>query len=304
MTANKTKYLIILSGPTAVGKTSFAIETAQRYNSHIFSCDSRQIYQEINIGTAKPTRDELNQVKHYFIGNISIHKEFTAGHYQRAMDDQLKSYFETNSIGILTGGTGLYIRAIIRGLDEFPHVSKNILDDLEQKFRNFGLEPLVQQLTDLDPHIMSNIDINNSRRVIRALSVCLASGAPYSSFLANKEKTLLYTPIFITLTRDREELYQRINMRVDQMLAQGLVEEAQSLYHLRDLKALQTVGYSELFTYFDGKSTFDEAIELIKRNSRRYAKRQLTWFRNQEDFKHFPIADKDSIYDYIDGFIT
>lgn len=285
MLTNKDKYLIILAGPTAVGKTSAAIALAQSYDADIFSCDSRQIYREMSIGTAKPTVSEMQDIKHHFIDSHTIHQTYTAGMYEREIDQAFAKYFDTHKVGILTGGTGLFITAALKGLDDFPQVPSKITEELEKEYEQQGLAGLIQQLEKLDPNIVESIDRENSRRVIRALSVCLAEGKPYSSYLRKKSKELPFTPIYLCLTREREELYNRINMRVDQMVDAGLIEEARSLYPSKDLKALQTVGYQELFDHFDGNCSLPEAIELIKRNSRRYAKRQMTWFRNQGDYK-------------------
>jgi len=290
MSANKDKYLIIIAGPTAVGKTKASIRLAQKYNADIFSCDSRQIYKEMNIGTAKPNANELAAAKHHFINYKSVTEHFTAGDYERDIDKALSHYFKANDIAILTGGTGLYIKATLEGLDVFPEVPDEILKNLESRHQSEGLKSLVSDLQNLDKKTFETIDLNNSRRVIRALSVCLVSGSSYSSFLRKKKKELSFKPLFFVLEKDRKQLYEKINQRVDKMMDDGLLKEVESLLPYQEEKSLQTVGYSELFSYLRGDITLSQAVDFIKRNSRRYAKRQMTWFRNQEkDVKYIRL---------------
>ena len=299
MIANKTKYLVIIAGPTAVGKTSMAIKAAQHFDSEIFSCDSRQVYQEMEIGTAKPSETELAQIKHHFISHKSILDRYTAGDFERDADQHLELYFKSNNIAIMTGGTGLYIKAVTEGLDDFPQVSEDIQRKLQEELDVNGLGNLVTHLTSLDPEAMKTIDSSNSRRVMRALGVCLASDKPYSSFLTAEKKKTAYKVIPIVLHMPREKLYERINLRVDLMMKNGLLDEVKSLYQHKDKKALQTVGYSELFAHLDGKISLDEAVELVKRNSRRYAKRQMTWFRNQGEFHEVSAESIDQLLTHI-----
>lgn len=296
----KNKFLVIIAGPTAVGKSKVALELASDLSCDIFSADSRQIYKEMCIGTAKPSKEELNQVKHHFIDNVSINDHYNVGKYREDAITALTEYFKDSDVAVLVGGTGLYIKALLEGLDDFPDVPSEVSEDIQKQFENEGLFWLQEQVKTLDPAYFSVVDIDNHRRLTRALSIIKSSGKPYSSFL-NREKaeTLPFQPIEILLELPRDILYKRIDIRVDKMVEAGLVEEAQSLHGRRGLKALETVGYSELFDYFEGKTTQDEAVELIKRNTRRYAKRQMTWFRKFGDWKIFAPDDYNSIIDNI-----
>lgn len=276
------RYLIIITGPTAVGKTSLSLELAQQLDTVIVSCDSRQFYQEMSIGTAKPSTDELAQVQHYFINHRSIHQPYSVGDYEKEAIKLLDELFETKEQVLMVGGSGLFIKAVCEGLDQFPNVDPHIRLQLQQNFEEKGITSLQEQLAILDPIYYQEVDRQNPQRIMRALEVCLSTNKPYSSFRSQAKKKRSFIPIYVVLTRNRDELYARINTRVDWMLEQGLLEEAQKLYPFRYLNALQTVGYTELFDYFDQKISLEEAIRLIKRNTRRYAKRQLTWFRKQE----------------------
>ena len=304
MCTNKGKYLIILAGPTAVGKTATSVRLAQEFDAEIISCDSRQLYKELSIGTAKPTVEDMDGVTHHMIGCISATQRYTAADYERDVDSLLAEYFLDNNVAIMTGGTGLYIKAVLHGLDDFPSVPNSVLQSLESQVAELGLQSLVEQLQVLDPLTASDIDIKNERRVIRALSVCVASGRPYSSYLRQATKILPYQPILVVLERPREQLYSRINKRVDQMIADGLVKEVEQLLSYREHTALQTVGYSEIFDYLDGTLSLPEAVELIKRNTRRYAKRQMTWFRNQEDFLPWPAEDTAGLITKLHSLVT
>ena len=283
----KDNILIVIGGATATGKTSTAIKLAQKLDSEIISADSRQIYKEMSIGTAKPSKDEMQNIKHHFIGHVSIFDNYDAGTYEKEVIDFLDLYFKEKKIAILCGGTGMYIEAVLHGLDEFPDIPGDIKEKLTVLYKEKGISYLQQELKTKDPGYFSKVDINNPHRLIRALSVIEFTGKKFSSFLKGKKKKRNFRHINILLDLPREILYQRINDRVDIMLKHGLIEEARSLYPNRHLKALQTVGYKELFDYFDGKISIDEAIELIKRNSRRYAKRQLTWFKNRGEWEIF-----------------
>ena len=292
MGTNKGKYLIILAGPTAVGKTNMSVAVAREYGAEILSCDSRQLYTNMAIGTAKPTITDMGGITHHFIDHIAVTDSYSAAKYEQEADAILSKYFDSGQqVAIMAGGTGLYIKAVLQGLDDFPPVPDHITSNLSQQLQQHGPAPLLVELARLDPITFDSIDRSNERRVLRALSVTLAAGQPYSTYLRQKQKTLDYTPVRIALTRDRSELYDRINTRVDAMMEAGLEKEVRSLEAYRQLPALQTVGYSEIFQYMDGSLTKAEAVDLIKRNTRRYAKRQLTWFRNQGEFMPWPADD-------------
>lgn len=293
--------LILIYGPTCVGKTAGALLLAERYNSDIFSCDSRQIYKEMSIGTAVPSPAELARVNHHFIQEVSIHEAYSVGRFLDQFDERLAKYLSSKDLGICAGGTGLYLKAIIDGLNEFPSVPADILDQIESELATSGLEVLCRELEEKDPQYYNIVDRNNSRRVVRALAVIRASKKPFSYFRGQKiKRDNNFTAIKIALIRDREELYQRINHRVEHMIEEGLLAEVEALYPHRHLKAMQTVGYSELIDYLDKKTSLDEAVELIKRNTRRYAKRQLTWLRNQTKYTCFHAEAYDDISTYIE----
>lgn len=300
-TSSLNKFLIIIAGPTAVGKTSLALDVARRYQAEIFSADSRQVYKEMNIGTAKPEKSEMEMVRHHFIDHISIFQKYSVGHFYPEITDALNSYFKTNNVAVVTGGTGLYLRAIMDGLDEFPDIPQNIVSYYDQVFMSSGIESLKQELKSKDPEYFNKVDINNPRRLMRALSVIMVTDKTFTSFL-NQSKTISYPYIQIPILLDlpRDLLYERINKRVDIMLAEGLKEEALNLYPHREKQALETVGYQELFDHFDGKINLQQAVELIKQNSRRYAKRQMTWFRRYGKWTTFNPRDKDLIYNFIE----
>ena len=297
----KSKFLIILAGPTAVGKTSLSIQLAKKYNAEIFSCDSRQLYKELNIGTAKPDSAEMDGIPHHFIDSVSIETPYNAGQFERDFDQLQKAYFENHDVAIMTGGTGMYIKAALEGLDEFPEVDEDVQIHYQQLLKKEGIEVLQEELKQLDPEYAEKVDLNNHMRLLRALSVIKSSGHPYSYYLNKRnKKSLPFTPIYICLTRSRDELYDRINLRVDQMIEKGLLNEVKGLQSQQHLKALQTVGYSEFFDYFNGETDLETAVELIKRNSRRYAKRQLTWFRNQGNYAMLPAENKEAVLEYIE----
>lgn len=275
------KTLYIITGPTAVGKTELCLALAEALNCHIFSADSRQLYREMTIGTAKPTPEELARVPHHFIDHISITDDYSVGRYEAEAIAALEDYFAEHDSAILTGGTGLYLKAITQGLDDFPPVPKAITVHYEQLFESEGLDPLQMELERRDRAYFDEVDLSNSRRLIRALSLIEATGQAFSALRMGQRKTRPFDIKTLVLLREREHLYQRINDRVDQMIRQGLLAEARELYPHRHLRSLDTVGYAELFLHFDGLVDQWGAIGLIKRNSRRYAKRQLTWFRNQ-----------------------
>jgi tRNA dimethylallyltransferase len=277
------KRLLYVAGPTASGKTSLAIALAQHFDTEIISCDSRQFYKEMSIGTAVPNSEELAAAKHHFIQQRSIHQPYSIGDFQREALDSLKTLFKTKDTVILVGGSGLYADALIDGLDHFPEVDPAFREQLNNQLEHDGIEALATRLKDIDPAYHQKVDLGNPHRLIRALEICLSSGLPYSSFLGNKKAPTFFKSQKIILQWDRSILYERINKRVDQMVAAGLEAEAQSLYPNKDVNALQTVGYREWFAYFDGIFDRTTTLEEIKKNTRRYAKRQTTWFKRYQD---------------------
>lgn len=277
------KHLLILAGPTASGKTSTAIRLSRTFDAPILNCDSRQFYREMTIGTAKPTAEELAAAPHHFVNNLSIHDTYHVGDYEQEALALLHNLFQERDMAILTGGSGLFIRAVCEGLDAFPKISETAKDEVAGIFTQKGIAGLQDALKALDPDYFNHVDLDNHRRLIRALEVCMTTGQPYSFFLNQPKPARPFKPIYCCLTWERGQLYDRINRRVDIMVKNGLFEEAQSLYPHRHLRPLQTVGYQEIFDYMDGKDISKaETIEKIKRNSRRYAKRQMTWFRNSK----------------------
>lgn len=278
-----TKYLISIVGPTAIGKTSLSIKLAQHFNAEIISADSRQFFKEMQIGTAAPTAEELAAAPHHFIQHISINDNYSVGTFEKEAVKTIAQLHETSNIAIMVGGSGLYVDAVTKGLDYFPEVDSSIRERLNLQLENEGLEALQLQLKTLDIESYNTIAIDNPKRVIRALEICIGTGKPYASFLNKDKNKRPFKTITIGLTADRPIIYKRIEMRVDLMLEAGQLEEAKGLYSKKDLNALNTVGYKELFKYFDKEWTLDFAISEIKKNTRRFAKRQLTWFkRNQE----------------------
>ncbi len=292
--------LISIVGPTAIGKTNLAIEIAKHYHSEIISCDSRQFFKEMKIGTAVPSNDELDQVKHHFIQNISIHEKYSVGDFERDGLVFLEEYFKKNNICIMVGGSGLYEKAITVGFDEFPDVDSSIREQLNRELEEFGIKKLQEELKNVDPNYYEEVDVHNKQRVIRALEIYRSSGLPFSHFRNQDLNKRPFNIIKIGLELPREEMYYRINRRVDMMMNEGLVEEANSLFHLKELNALQTVGYRELFDYFEGNTPLDLAVEEIKKNTRRFAKRQMTWFKKDEKVNWFSPFEKESIINFID----
>ena len=287
------KYLITIVGPTAIGKTSWSIILANYFNCEILSCDSRQFFKEMSIGTAVPNISELAAAKHHFIQNKSVFENYTVGDYEKEALSKLDELFLTNDYAILVGGSGLYVDAILKGFDEFPEIDTSVRTAVNSSYEKLGIGYLQQKLQELDPtyYAVLNLEnpqtLQNPQRMMRFVEVCLGSGKPYSSFLNQKEKTRNFTPILIGLEADRKIIYNRINERVDTMMSEGLLAEAKKLYAYRDLNALQTVGYRELFSYFDHAISLEFAIEEIKKNTRRFSKRQLTWFKRNEKTKWF-----------------
>ena len=280
-----------MGGPTASGKTGLGIRLAKHFDTEILSADSRQFYREMSIGTAKPTPEELAQAKHHFIDNLSVHDTYSVGDYEREAMLVLEKLFEKNDVAVMVGGSGFFIRAVCEGLDSFPKIPADIREELNQLFENEGIASLQTELQQLDPEYYAQVDTQNPKRLLRALEVCRATGQPFSHFHNKEKPPRPFVPIYIGLDWDREILYERINKRVEMMIDEGLEEEARDLHALQHLTALQTVGYQEWFDFFDGKIDREEAIRLIKRNSRRYAKRQLTWFRKVEEMKWFDTGD-------------
>lgn len=275
--------LLIVLGPTAVGKTDYSIDLALDCHSPVISCDSRQLFREMRIGTARPSDGQLARVKHYFIASHSITETYTAGRYETEALSLLEELFKTHDTLVMTGGSGLYIDALCNGLDDFPDADPLLRANLMDRLEKEGLASLRHELRRLDPATAERIDPANRQRIIRALEVCIATGKPYSEFRSGKRKERPFTIRKIGLTRPREELYARIDARVDRMMEQGLEEEALRLLPYRNLSALNTVGYREMFRYFDGDYPLEEAVRLIKRNTRHYAKKQLTyWARDPE----------------------
>lgn len=283
------KFLIVLLGPTGIGKTKWAIEIARYFKTEILSADSRQFFKEMQIGTAVPTSEELKAVSHHFIQHKSIRDPYSVGDWVQDASQTIQNLHEKHDIVVLTGGSILYINALLYGLDDFPEVDPAIRSDLNQQFEKDGLRPLQEKLLALDPLYFEQVDKENPHRLIRALEVCIGSGKPYSSFLGKREITHDFMILLLGLKTDREILYDRINARVDKMIEEGLIEEAQGLIENRELNALQTVGYREIFSYFDGKMSMKEAIMAIKTNTRRYAKRQLTWLRKMDNVHWFDV---------------
>ena len=291
--ANKT--LIVVAGPTAVGKTAAAIKLAQHFNTVVVSADSRQFFREMSIGTAKPDECELAAAKHYFINSHSISESFSVGDFEKQGLALLDELFKVHDKVILAGGSGLYIKAICEGFDDLPVADISVREKLNQQLEREGITTLQKQLQQVDPDYYTQVDLNNPQRIIRALEVFETSGKPFSSYRNATVNKRPFNIIKLALDMPREKLYERINLRVDLMVKQGLIQEVKSLLPYRELNALNTVGYSELFDYFDGKTSLDEALLLIKQNTRRFAKRQLTWFRKDKDFVWFDAGVPDVI---------
>lgn len=283
----KRKTLLTIVGPTAIGKTRMAIALATHFGTEILSCDSRQFFKELRIGTAVPSAEELAQVPHHFIQHKSIFESYSVGDFERDAIALLDKLFKKHDVVVMVGGSGLYAKAIIDGLDDFPEVDEVIRQELNEAYAQKGIGYLQELLKTLDEVQYNQMDVQNPQRLIRALEVCRASGKPYSSFLQRKEKQRDYTSVQIGLTADRTEVYERINKRVDMMLEEGLLIEAQDMMPYKHLNALQTVGYKELFSFFEGECSFEAAIEAIKMNTRRFAKRQFTWFQKDKRIKWF-----------------
>jgi tRNA dimethylallyltransferase len=293
------KNLITIIGPTAIGKTALSIKLAQHFNCEIISCDSRQFFHEMTIGTAAPSPKELSQAKHHFIHHKSIFDTYTVGEFEKEAIQRIEELFLTNDYAILVGGSGLYVDAVLKGFDEFPEIPSTIREKVILNYNQLGISYLQEQLATLDSEYYNKIKLENPQtlqnpqRMMRFVEVCLGTGKPYSSFLNQKKSNRNFNAIIIGIEAERNLIYERINQRVELMMSEGLVDEAEKLYPNRNLNALQTVGYRELFSYFDGEFTLPFAIEEIKKNTRRFAKRQLTWFKRTESAKWFDHTDID-----------
>ncbi|OWP84289.1 tRNA (adenosine(37)-N6)-dimethylallyltransferase MiaA [Flavobacterium davisii] len=290
---DKTNYLITVIGPTAIGKTALAIQLAKHFGCEIISCDSRQFFKEMCIGTAVPSQEELAQATHHFIQNKSIFESYSVGDFEVEALEKLDQLFQKNNIQVLVGGSGLYVDAVLKGFDEFPDIDASVRETINSNYDELGITYLQDNLKKLDPDYYQKIatenpqTLVNPQRMKRFVEVCIGSGQPYSSFLGKRKNKRNFTPIIIGLEADRALMYERINLRVDLMMQQGLLEEVENLLPHKHLNALQTVGYRELFDYFEGKTSLEDAIEQIKMNTRRFAKRQMTWFKRTENINWF-----------------
>lgn len=296
------KRLIVIVGPTGSGKTDLSIRLALHYRAPILSTDSRQVYRSMPIGTAQPTEEQLNTVEHHFIASHDIEDKLSCGEYEVQALACLEKLFAQHDDVVAVGGSGLYVRALCEGMDELPQADEALRRELERRLADEGIGALAAQLRELDPRYYEEVDRSNPARVVRALEVCLQTGRPYSAQRTGVRRERPFRIIKIGVNLPREVLYDRINRRVDAMVAEGLEAEARRLYPHRELNALQTVGYREFFDCFDGRVTRDEAVELIKRNTRRYAKRQLTWFRRDPEIRWFSPTDDGKMIRYIDDF--
>lgn len=297
------KYLISIVGPTAIGKTSLAIQLAEKYSTEIISADSRQFYREMSIGTAKPSVSELNSAKHHLINNKSVVDNYSIGEFEQDAIKLISNIHSRSNIAVLVGGSGLYLDVINYGLDQIPKTEKNIRNSLNNDFESKGLIYLQNKLKKVDLITYNNIDLNNSRRIIRALEVTISNGKPYSSFLNKKKVNRDFKVIEIGINAERELVYQRINNRVDDMVNQGLINEVKKLIKYKHLNSLNTIGYKEIFRYLNGDISLEFAINEIKKNSRRFAKRQITWFKKSEDIKWYKPDELEPIIQYLNSIL-
>lgn len=298
------KYLIVIAGPTASGKTATAIKIAKVLDTVIISADSRQFYKEIPIGTAAPTKEELSEVQHYMIHNLNVEDRYDVADYEKDVLILLKKLFLEHDTVVMTGGSGLFIDAVCNGLDSIPDISEENRNKVNELYQKGGLNALQNELQNLDPEYYNTVDKYNPRRLQRAVEVCYQTGLPYSSFRKNNVKERDFKVIKLALLWDRNELITRINKRVENMVRDGLIEEARKMYPKRQLNSLNTVGYKELFQYFDGKISLNEAIEQIKISTRQYAKRQMTWLRKNNDYQWFSVDEIPKMIEYINSEIS
>ena len=298
---NSKKTLIVLIGPTGVGKTDLSIKIAEKYNSPIISADSRQLYSELKIGTAAPAEEYLKRVKHYFVGTLKLTDYYSAAQYESDVISLLEELFKGNDTILLTGGSMMYIDAICKGIDDIPTVDNDTRQMMMEKYEKEGLERLCAELKLLDPEYYSIVDLKNPKRVIHALEICYMTGKTYTSFRTGNKKQRPFDIIKIGLCREREELYERINRRVDIMINDGLVDEVKSVYQYRNLNSLNTVGYKEIIQYLDGNCTLDFAIEKIKQDSRIYSRKQMTWFKRDNEITWFHPDNEEEIMNFIES---
>ena len=291
--------LYVLLGPTAVGKTALSLKVANILGSPIINCDSRQIYKNLSIGTAAPTDEQLQEIKHYFVKILELKEYYSAAQYEADVIQLLSQLQPSHNNILLSGGSMMYIDAICKGIDDIPTVDSEVREQLKERLQTEGLEPLRSELRLLDPEYYNIVDLKNPKRIVHALEICYTSGKPYSSFRANKKKERPFQIVKIGLRRERSDLFDRINKRVDMMMKEGLLEEAENLYPLRHLNALNTVGYKELFRYLDGTWDLDLAVEKIKKNTRDYAKKQMTWFAHDNDIHWFSPDNEKEIINFI-----
>ena len=293
------KTLIVITGPTAVGKTQLCLDIARHFGIPIINADSRQIYKELSIGTAKPSAEEQQTVKHYFVGTLSLQDYYSASLFESQVMNLLDMLFKTSDYALMAGGSMMYIDAVCDGIDDIPTIDNDTRATMKQRLADEGLEKLCEELQRLDPEYYEIVDRQNPKRVVHALEICTMTGRTYTSFRKREKKERPFHIVKIGLNREREELYNRINARVDMMMQQGLLQEAETLYPLRDLNALNTVGYKEMFEYINGHWPLDEAVERIKGNTRRYARKQLTWYKKDQQIRWFHPNQKKEIIDYI-----
>lgn len=293
------KTLIVITGPTAVGKTALCLDLAKHFDIPIINADSRQIFRELKIGTARPTEEQMQEVKHYFVGILGLEDYYSASLFEQQVLELLDQQFQTHDYALMAGGSMMYIDAVCDGIDDIPTIDDATRDMMKKRLADEGLEKLCEELKILDPEYYDIVDRQNPRRVVHALEICTMTGKTYTSFRKREKRERPFEIIKIGLNRPREELYERINKRVDQMMTDGLLDEVRSLYPQRSLNALNTVGYKELFDYIDGCWPLEEAVERIKGNTRRYARKQLTWYKKDEQIRWFHPDDKETIINYI-----
>lgn len=297
-------FLLVLLGPTAVGKTELSLRLAEKLGSSIISSDSRQLYRDLPIGTAAPTAEEQARVKHYMVGTLGLEDYYSASQFETDVLALLSILYKEREAVVMSGGSMMYIDAVVKGIDDIPTVLPEIREALWREYAEHGLQPLLDELRKADPKHYDEVDKQNYKRVIHAVEICRQTGKPYSSFRTNQRKQRPFQILQIGLQRDREELYERINLRVDKMMEAGLLDEARRVYPFRHLNSLNTVGYKELFRYFDGEWTLAEAVEKIKRNSRVYARKQMTWFKRNPDIVWFHPDDEEAIFRFVNQKIA